>query len=513
MEVELKLQITAPDTRALKRHSMLKQYATSQLHEQKISDTYFDTPDFFLQRSGACLRIRLSGRKWIQTLKSTERTNGNNGGLYCRDEWESPVEGPSPDVARLYDLVREKRKWLKMLQSPKVGNSFLPIFSTNIKRTTWILCLPQGDRVECALYLGTLTLESKQIPINEIEFKLKSGDPTHLFDIALALQRDIALKISTLSKGDRGYALIAPQPYVPVKAMRLILRRNMTVEQAFQEIARNCLEQIQSNVPGVALQYDQESLHQMRVGLRRLRSAFRLFKNVIALPVELQQEIDWLSKQLGGARDWDVLSGSTLPMIMQSVSDDTQLSELNLAVLARAKKEHKTASTAVNSARYTRFILCITRWLLRPEWAEVPHQCNPSPIEMDVMDFARKLLARGGQRLLKHGRKFDAMSTNERHHVRIAAKKMRYATEYFKSLFSEKKVQPYIEALTNLQNELGWFNDAAVADCLLRELQSIKPSLRKSIGFVREYLASNVICNNSNMCKSWKKFTTVNYPN
>jgi triphosphatase len=399
------------------------------------------------------------------------------------------------------------------LQSPKVGNSLLPIFSTNIKRTTWTLCLPQGAQIECALDLGTLTFERKQIPISEIEFELKSGDPTHLFDIALVLQRDISLKIGTSSKSDRGYALIAQQSYASVKAMPLRLRRNMTVEQAFQEITRNCVTQIQSNVPGVALRYDEESLHQMRVGLRRLRSAFKLFKDVLELPVELQKEIRWLSKQLGDARDWDVLSGSTLPKIMQSVPDETQLSELNQAVMAKTKEKHKTASTAVNSARYTQFILRMTLWLLRRGWHEASMQTNQSPIKMGVMDFARKLLERGGQRLLKHGRKFDTISANERHQVRIAAKKMRYATEFFQSLLSEKKVQPYIEALTKLQNELGWFNDAAVADRLLNELQHSHANLQGNIGFVRGYLAANVSCNNRSMCKSWKKFATVNYPN
>jgi triphosphatase len=511
MAVELKLQVTAQGARALQQHPILKKYA-AQAHKQKFSDTYFDTPDFYLRRFGTCLRVRKIGTTWIQTLKGIAHCNGAKGGLHCRDEWESPIEGPHPDLAVLCDMAGDKHKWQKMLRSSKLANSLSPISSTKIKRTAWTLFFSQGDEVECVLDQGTLVSGNKKALISEIKLKLKSGDATRLFDIALALQQDIPIKMGSLSMPDRAYAMLMPQPYAAFKATPIKLRKQMTVNEAFQEITGNCMAQIESNELGVALRYETEGLHQMRVGLRRLRSAFGLFKQVLPLPAQLQQEMDWLSGQLGGARDWDVLGDSTLPLIIHAVPNETRLSELVLAVQARVKEEHKIASSAVNSARYTRFMLCMARWLQGPDWPELVSQRNQSRLEAGVWDFAQHQLKRGGQGLLKHGQKFAAMGSNERHRVRIAAKKMRYATEFFASLFSRKKVRPYVEALASLQDELGWLNDAAVADRLLKDMQGKQRSLNLSLGFVRGYLASSVNCNNRKLCKLWKKFIMIQHP-
>lgn len=308
------------------------------------------------------------------------------------------------------------------------------------------------------------------------------------------------------------HAQAAPtaQPYAAVKALPLKLRKSMTIERAFQEISRNCLTQIQANEPGVALHYDQESLHQMRVGLRRLRSAFGLFKGVIQIPSDLHQEINWLSRQLGVARDWDVLSGSTLPMLMQAAPDDTQLAKLQQAVLAQAKEVHATASAAVDSARYTRFILCLNRCLLGRTWREPASRSDQKLLKAGVKDFAKTLLKHGARRLLKHGRRFDRLSTMQRHRVRIAAKKMRYATEFFQALYSEKKVRAYVEVLAKLQDQLGWLNDVAVADRLLQELKQAK--LNRSIEFAKTYLASSANLKDQKICKLWKKLRTIKYP-
>jgi CHAD domain-containing protein len=74
----------------------------------------------------------------------------------------------------------------------------------------------------------------------------------------------------------------------------------------------NCLEHIQRNEVAVVEGHDPETLHQMRVGVRRLRSALKLFATVAPCPPALLEDIDWLGMELGAARDWDVLLSSTL---------------------------------------------------------------------------------------------------------------------------------------------------------------------------------------------------------
>jgi len=100
-------------------------------------------------------------------------------------------------------------------------------------------------------------------------------------------------------------ALAAPQPLKASKAQPLSLDAAMTVEQVFQAIAANCLEQVGGNQDGVTQGKGQgadvESLHQMRVGLRRLRSALKLFEAAAPCPPALQEDVSWLGKELGAA--------------------------------------------------------------------------------------------------------------------------------------------------------------------------------------------------------------------
>src|SRR3972149_4394086 len=100
----------------------------------------------------------------------------------------------------------------------------------------------------------------------------------------------------------------------PVKAQPPALVEGMQVPDAFGEIGRSCLAQMQANETGVGAGRDLEFLHQYRVGLRRLRSSFGLFRPLLASEsaAALLQEMRWLSAYLGAARDWDVFCEQTL---------------------------------------------------------------------------------------------------------------------------------------------------------------------------------------------------------
>lgn len=73
-----------------------------------------------------------------------------------------------------------------------------------------------------------------------------------------------------------------------------------------------CLAQVHANERGVVAGHDPSSVHQMRVGLRRLRSARDLFAPVIPAFPGLDDELRWIASELGAARDWEVLARSTL---------------------------------------------------------------------------------------------------------------------------------------------------------------------------------------------------------
>jgi triphosphatase len=511
MEVELKLVLDPKFKEALMRHPLLNGQAASKRQEQTVADTYFDTPDLQLRQSDIGLRVRRVNGGWVQNIMSGGAVHG---GLHARHEWESPVTGAAPELTRLRDVVDDKKTRRNVLDAASMGKGLAPIFTTKVKRMAWELHPDSGDLIECALDQGRLECGGKNAAINELELEMKSGDPAHLFDLALALQKDIPLQIGNRSKADRGYALFASEAPAAVKATRLALSDSMTVEEAFQQIAFNTMAQIQHNVEGVADRHDVESLHQMRVGMRRLRSALSMHKRVLHLPEELQQEIDWLATELGDARDWDVLAGTTLPSVARELTEPGDMAGLQKAAAEKAQEHHVTAAAAVSSPRYTRLMLNLTRWVQAMGWRDdqATMAASAEQLAAPVTGFARAILKRDQRRLRQRAAKLSEATPADRHAVRIAAKKTRYAAEFFSSLFAPKRVQPYIKALTGLQDELGYLNDAVVAHRLLSAMPSSQPELAANVGFVQGFLAARTRNDDKAVIKLWERFEGLGTP-
>lgn len=510
MEIELKLSIAARDIKTFRAHPLLKQYAVAAPRRQKMADTYFDTTEHDIRSHHAGLRVRHVAQGWIQTMKAGGSVDG---GLHSRNEWETAVVVPVPDLAALQAEIGDKNKWRKLVRTSGLQDRLIPVFTTQVTRTIWDLHTPQGDRIECVLDQGSIHCGTARVAISEVELELKSGIAAGLFDLALLLLDDIPLQIGTLSKSDRGYALFASQAGVhavtdAVTAAPLTLTRRMTVEQAFEAIVAGCLAQIVANAPGLVRQAETESLHQMRVGLRRLDSALTLYKDVLRLPADLAAELKWLEHQLGGARDWDVLAGTTLPAIFNAAPDGLQQADIMLAVLKKARESHAVAAAAVDSQRFTRLVLGVTRWMVNRDW-----RTGKTPKQLDRLSgklekFARRALILDQRHLLAQGEKLRAADAKTRHRVRIAAKELRYTTEFFGALYSAKKVRPYVKALSTLQDRLGWLNDAAVADRLLQEVGV----LHEGTGIILQALLVHGKQGDRKTRKAWKKFAALKLP-
>jgi triphosphatase len=297
-----------------------------------------------------------------------------------------------------------------------------------------------------------------------------------------------------------------------IKAARLALSKRMTIEQAFQASAVNCLTQMTANWRGVAQQHDAESLHQMRVGLRRLRTLFALFKDVLSAPPLLLQELTWLGEQLGAARDWDVLTGSTLPMIAALAPQESQLDAVRRAALIEASERHAAVALALRSARHTSLMQQCTQWIAACGWRDTMTAQQRQRLKARMGGYASATLQRQQRRLQQRGSALRGASAESRHRVRIAAKKMRYACEFFQALYPKRKMAPYLAALTLLQDQLGWLNDAVIADALLIELQQRQPELGAGTGFLRGYLAARLAADGKKCVRRWKKFTPTALP-
>ncbi|NML60751.1 CHAD domain-containing protein [Massilia sp. RP-1-19] len=509
MEIELKLLVRPQDTATLRELPLLRQYAAGPARELQMSDTYFDTARQQLKQAGAGLRVRRVGDEFIQTLKAG---GDASAGLHRRYEWESKVPGAEPDLPALRAMVDRKAPWSKLLRAPATESRLVPIFQSQVTRSLWDLRLPDGDRVEFALDIGKLECGDEAVPVSEIELELKSGNAIHLFDLALALHERLPMHIGTMSKVERGYSLCRPHPRMATANLPVLLAKGSNVEQAFKAIAANCLAQIQANAAGVVHDYNGESLHQMRVGLRRLRSALDVFKDVVQLPAEIGQDVDWLAHELGNARDWDVLAGSTLPLLAKHIPAAGPLLDVTHAALDSGRDAHLSAAAAVNSPRYTKLMLSLGRWMFGNGWREPGTGRGKSRLDAPVAGFASKVLRRAHKRMKKRGRALSAPTPETLHRARIAAKKARYASEFFASLYRGKQVRRYVRALGALQDELGKVHDATVGEGLLGQMENARHDLAGAIAPVRAALAERAAGSGGKARKLWKRFTAVKLP-
>lgn len=283
------------------------------------------------------------------------------------------------------------------------------------------------------------------------------------------------------------------------KARALSLSKKMSLEEAFQEIGLGCLAQIQANRAGVAERYDAEQLHQMRVGLRRLRSALRLVRAQVDVPEAIEGDLRWLGEALGAARDWDVFVDSTLPALAAETPQAQALFDaVRQAAQPVAELKHRAAANAVRSPRFKRMMQTLARWFGNGDW-------HGKAMRSPVKTFAGSALRRDRRRLLKRGEHLEAASTAARHRLRVAAKKARYDIEFFQSLYGKERTRPYLKVLANLQDELGWLNDLAVAERLLPAIPRADGQIDDGVQFTRGYLASRLHAGDATLFKLWKE--------
>lgn len=497
-EVELKLRIQPADAARLRRHPAIRSAVIGKPITRKLISIYYDTPQLALLDAGISLRVRRMAGIWSQTVKGSGRSLA---GLHQRMEWEDAIASGHPDFSKITEPALTE-----IFDDEALRTALIPIFSTEVRRTEWNLTFDNGDQVELALDLGELVVGEKREPINEIELELKGGNAGRLFDLALDLQQDIPLELENISKAQRGYAHYRPQPPAIVKARAVSLDHDMSAHAALKQIAWECLSQLQGNQDMVLEGEDIEGVHQMRVALRRLRSMFAVFRHVMneASCTAIKQELRWITGVLGAARDLDVFITQTLPPMLNQFKTHPGLQQLRDKAVESQCQTYVDARTAISSQRYHRFLLSLGAWLENERWRDTSTAHENS----NALEIAQATLARRYKQLRRHGRRLMHMHPEERHTTRIAAKKLRYAAEFFYSLYPEKMTRPFTQALAQLQDILGVLNDIAVTENLIRQLIGKHPvrALDESLHIFSGWNACEAMHRLEVMESTWRSF-------
>lgn len=459
-EIELKLSASPAELKRLRRHPLLKTLARGRSRSLELYSTYFDTPDASLKAHGFALRLRRAGERWVQTLKADGKVEA---GLHQRPEWETPCAGGQLDFAALSGSAIGD-----LLAQPEMRR-LAPIFVTTFRRTLRVLGDGSGAGVKLCIDQGEIRAGEMTEPISEIELESTDGAPAGLFEIAVALQETVPLRIENRSKAERGYALLhgARNPF---KAMAPALTWNTTVNGAFKAICFSALEQLQRNECGMLAGEDPEYLHQMRVAVRRLRSAFSIFRNAITAEAMAPalDEIKWLGRTLGAARDWDVFALETMPALQRDLPD-REWTGLQTGAAQKRSVADSEARTAVSSARYSRLMLNLSAWLATEPWRL---SAEASVLHAPLEAFSARSLKKQHRRVSEFGARCAQLAPDERHRLRIKVKKLRYSAQFFSSLYPKKAVQRYVAGLARLQDVLGALIDAQSAAAVIGQIDA-----------------------------------------
>jgi CHAD domain-containing protein len=273
------------------------------------------------------------------------------------------------------------------------------------------------------------------------------------------------------SKADRGYALVGGEPVAAVRAPEIELDPKMSTGAAFHAIATGCLHHLAANEPAVRAR-DAEGVHQMRVGLRRLRAAIAVFSDLLDddETAHIKAELKWLTGELGPARDLDVYVTGNIKPLRRTLPGKRGLEALQHDLDARRAGAFARARRAVESSRYRTLMLDTLGWIEGGVWTATEDELIKARRRRNAADFARDELARRLEKVTKKAKRLGKLDARRRHKLRIGIKKLRYAGDFFAALFAgrkaSKRLRRFDRQLKRLQDRLGALNDIAVHEKL-----------------------------------------------
>ncbi|MCB1511890.1 MAG: CHAD domain-containing protein [Hyphomicrobiaceae bacterium] len=478
-EIELKLLVSRSTLVRLARWTPPEGWVISPLRQRQLSAVYYDTPDCRLQRKGFALRVRRSRKTLKRTIKFGRAIEN---GLSQPSEYEDIVDSLAPAIETITDR-KLKSRILRALDGaePEV------IFENRIRRNSRIVEVPDCGIVELAMDNGEVYTPNARTTVTELEIELQSGEPYVILSVAEALMYGVTFAPSATSKAGTGYALLAENSENTADRTNLVtqpagispakpkLNDRMTGAEGLGEIGRTAAQQIIMAMNGCLETDDAEQPHRLRVGLRRLRTALRLFRPFAGTPAMrgLADDARDLGRIVGDVRDADVLIDDVIAPAARA-SAITRDAEWGLISVVDAHRLRKRLAMR-KSLRGTRWnTLRLNAFLFDYAVARANAEAANELAETELSRIAPKMLAKCWRRVRKWGDAIDRLDVEERHEMRKAMKELRYATEFFAPLLPGSGA--FLKRLKRLQDIFGYLNDVTLTG---RLEQIVRASARR----------------------------------
>ncbi|HZY17944.1 MAG TPA: CHAD domain-containing protein [Ramlibacter sp.] len=460
-EFELKLEIPVA-----RLDEVAAEVASEPVQRVRLRALYLDTPDQALARHGVALRLRLEGDRWVQTAK------GPGSGPVERLEHNVPLPDsaaatPAADPGR-HDGTPLSPRIREALGCP-AGDAFPPLqvtFETDVERT--LRDVREGASVlELALDQGRLLAAGRSHVVRELEVELKDGDPADAVQLARRWAGRHGLWLSATSKAQRGRLLAAGQVTgAPVGADPVACDPDAGSGEFVAAVLASCLAQVIGNASEIAAGSNADDhVHQLRVGIRRLRTALRELQALAPLDAGAEPALVDAFRALGAHRDWTHVTRLVAPQLLAAGGPPLETAPHAPAL---AEPGEVVRAPAFQDALFD----------LLAQQVRVGRQPGKP----------RKALRRALQRLwrqvTREGERFTELDEPLQHRVRKRLKRLRYLAEFSQPLFTTRRVQAFVRELKPVQDALGLNNDEAIALAAWRRLAQDDPKALFGAGWL-----------------------------
>lgn len=426
---------------------------------RRLVDSYIDTDDWRIGRSGYVLRVRTRARNAEATLKDTAPASA---GLRRRVEITEPLPGDGLASISSAGPVGARIRAL-------AGNRPLrQVLEVRTRRRPYTLRIG-GDVVgEVALDDTAILVGEGQEPVRlrRVEVEVAPGHVDELGPVVERLRRECGLQPATLSKfeaGLLGAGLRLPPP--PDLGPTLVGTDSSIGDVAYAVLRRN-LSAMLAHEPGTRLGEDIEELHDMRVATRRLRAALALFADVLPVrAVTFRVELGWLAAALGVVRDLDVQLERLEHWVAEVPAEDRDALDHLAELLHHERRDARDELLrALDSARYERLVGGFATMLRQgPPRRSAVSRAPAVAIIPDLVRRRHRVAVRSARRARRSG------VADDFHRLRIHCKRLRYALEFAADVYGQQTT-PFIRRVVALQDALGLMQDAEVAATRLRQL-------------------------------------------
>ncbi len=502
LERELKFHVPAN-----KRVSLERELRKLNAAEQPLHACYFDTEKRELALAHIALRLRKEGDHWVQTVKMP------GPDALTRIEINTPRLAPILDLS-VYKGTPVERALGKLEYPLELRYETLVNRLVLTKKT-------RAGAIELAYDQGVVKAGGIELPLCELELELVSGNASHLFAQGKQWLKKYNLVLDLRSKSERGDALarltggtlktsMAPPDFAlmrkPRRAGAVTLEARQTIHAAYQSCANDGMNQIIRNATFLAgvdssdasTDMRIEYVHQLRVGIRRLRSCWKFFSKWIAInEEELGGQLRQYFTLLGQARDRDVVELVVTPRLIQAGMPEV--------ILPSAEKQAANyTQTLAASVEFQTTLLALLSHLVDAGAAAQPR--DDTPIAPPEGPAARTLaqtertappviagnlgkalsdqLNKRLNNICQQGLHFEQLEIETQHRLRKRVKGLRYSMEFSASVLSGKSFARLRDALAAAQNTLGDLNDLYVAHDYYQAIAADQPQALFAVGWL-----------------------------